>query len=120
MLSGVEAAITDVQSSHEGYFLIDYYHFFVMGPHEGNQYIIGMENDFDVGAELSKVSFGELRVDIKCHFGPIIYHNVDLYTCIGDTVENIIYPVLSLWIWPSEGKIRRNHPTCDKYLLLGA
>lgn len=90
-----------------------------MRPHEWNQDIIGMKNYFDVGAEFSKVGFSELRVNVKCHFGTIIDNDVDLYACVGNTVKNIIHSELRIRIWSFQGKIRRNHPTCDKYLFFG-
>ena len=39
-------AVADVQSPHEGYLLINYHHFLVVGPEEGNEDVVGMQKYF--------------------------------------------------------------------------
>ena len=39
-------AVADVKSSHKGYLLINYHHFLVVGPEEGNEDVVGMQKYF--------------------------------------------------------------------------
>ena len=117
MIWHVPSTVTDVEASHEAYFLVDDDHFLVMTPElrDGN---VGMSVDFDVFVHAFEMLLDVLRVvvDQKRGFHETDYKHFD--TSLGNGWEykiESIFTALDI-TGPFEHEIRCDHPSSDAYL----
>lgn len=65
----IPTAITEIEASQEGAFLIDHNYFLVMAPEERNKNVIWMPEHFDILMELFQIVFDEFGIVVQGDLG---------------------------------------------------
>ncbi len=74
----VHSSISEVESANEGNFLVYNNNFFVMGPQEGNEHVIGMSKNLYVWVQRFQIALWKLWVDVNGDFWGVVNDDIDL------------------------------------------
>lgn len=73
----VHSSISEVESANEGNFLVDDNNFFVMGPQEGNEHVIGMSKNLNIWVQRFQIALCELWVDVNGDSWGVVNNDID-------------------------------------------